>query len=78
MIGGPASGTPIHDHPLTIGWNVLCEGEKLWACFPAAEGDEEKLDSFLLVDDDGADVSAREWFDLMNGKISDECIILHQ
>ena len=78
LSGGPLSGTPIHDHPMTIGWNVLVEGEKLWACFPPAEGDPEKLDSFLLVDEDDNDVSAREWFHLMQGKLPKDCIVMWQ
>ena len=30
LIGAARSGTPIHDHPLTIAWNALLEGCKLW------------------------------------------------
>ena len=62
---------------MTIGWNVLSEGEKLWACFPPST-DEDKLDSFLLVDHDGNDVSARDWFDQMQGKLPKECIVMQQ
>ena len=62
---------------MTIGWNVLVEGEKLWACFPPAEGDADTLDSFLLVDEDDNDVSAREWFHLMSqNELPKECIVL--
>ena len=41
LVGCERSGTPIHDHPMTVGWNLLTEGVKLWAIFPKDATDEE-------------------------------------
>jgi histone arginine demethylase JMJD6 len=34
LVGVKRSGTPIHDHPLTVAWNALLVGCKLWCCLP--------------------------------------------
>lgn len=64
LVGAVASGTPIHDHPMTVAWNALLAGCKLWCCLPP---DVDR--SFLLLNlehagDDGQpfDRSALEWF----------------
>jgi histone arginine demethylase JMJD6 len=43
------SGTPIHDHPLTVAWNALLVGCKLWCCLPP-DADESLL--LLNLDDE--------------------------
>lgn len=34
LLGPRRSGTPIHDHPHTVAWNILLSGCKLWVCLP--------------------------------------------
>jgi len=34
LVGCARSGTPLHDHPLTVAWNALLSGCKLWAILP--------------------------------------------
>jgi hypothetical protein len=34
LVGARRSGTPIHDHPMTVGWNALLSGAKLWVVLP--------------------------------------------
>lgn len=57
LVGAKRSGTPIHNHPFTVAWNVLLTGCKLWAAMPPA-ADE-------LAADQG---SALGWF-LRNGRL---------
>lgn len=54
LIGAARSGTPIHDHPLTIAWNALFEGCKLWCCLPP-DVDETTLLLNLQQEDDDDD-----------------------
>jgi histone arginine demethylase JMJD6 len=65
LVGTERSGTPIHDHPMTVAWNALLVGCKLWCCLPP-DVDE----GFLLLNFDGDggvngdefDKSAIDWF----------------
>mmetsp|Transcript_584 Transcript_584/g.829 ORF Transcript_584/g.829 Transcript_584/m.829 type:complete len:372 (+) Transcript_584:81-1196(+) len=74
LVGAARSGTPIHDHPMTVAWNALLVGCKLWCCLPP-DVDESVL--LLNLDDDEGDnissdnagsqcddfdLSAIEWF----------------
>jgi histone arginine demethylase JMJD6 len=62
LIGALSSGTPIHDHPLTVAWNALLTGCKLWCCLPP-DVDESLL--LLTLDEDSDedfDLSAMQWF----------------
>eukprot|EP00798_Chlamydomonas_sp_ICE-L_P000674 gene674-2105_t len=62
LVGVTRSGTPIHDHPLTVAWNALLAGCKLWCCLPP-KADEGLL--LLNLDDDADndfDLSAIQWF----------------
>ena len=52
LMGVKRSGTPIHDHPLTVAWNALLVGCKLWCCLPP-DVDEGALLLNLREDDDG-------------------------
>jgi len=68
LVGVKYSGTPIHDHPLTVAWVALLEGCKLWCCLPP-KVDEDllllNLEYFDNIDhDDNADfdLSAIDWF----------------
>jgi hypothetical protein len=66
LVGVKRSGTPIHDHPLTVAWNALLAGCKLWCCLPP-DVDESLLLLNLCDDDDedddaDFDLSALEWF----------------
>ena len=70
LVGAARSGTPIHDHPMTVAWNALLEGCKLWCCLPP-DVDESIL--LLNLDEDNDDDSSsssssssshREDFDL--------------
>ena len=58
LVAAKRSGTPIHDHPHTVAWNVLLTGTKLWAILPPGEA------SHALANDQG---SALSWF-LRNGQ----------
>jgi len=40
LVAAARSGTPIHDHPHTVAWNVLLSGCKLWAILPPGCGRE--------------------------------------
>jgi len=52
--GASGSGTPIHDHPLTVAWNALLAGCKLWVAMPP-----DVDPAYLLLDtDDDFDLSA--------------------
>ena len=72
LVGVKRSGTPIHDHPLTVGWNALLVGCKLWCCLPP-DVDESLLLLNLPQDDDedfdmtDFDLSALEWFKQCGG-----------
>ena len=69
LVACARSGTPIHDHPLTIAWNALLSGCKLWAILPP-----DVEESFLLLNSDtnesgrdsrdgtDFDLSALDWF----------------
>ena len=64
LVGVKRSGTPIHDHPMTVAWNALLVGCKLWCCLPP--GIDERF-LLLNLDGDGAikedfDKSAIDWF----------------
>ena len=62
LVGVTRSGTPIHNHPLTVAWNALLVGCKLWCCLPP-DVDESLL--LLNLDDDSDDdfdLSAVDWF----------------
>ena len=62
LVGVTRSGTPIHDHPLTVAWNALLVGCKLWCCLPP-DVDQSLLLLNLDYDDDKEfDKSAIDWF----------------
>ena len=74
LVGVARSGTPIHDHPMTVAWNSLLVGCKLWCCLPP-DVDESVLLLNLDHNNDGEDssssssshcddfdLSALEWF----------------
>ena len=65
LVGVKRSGTPIHDHPLTVAWNALLVGCKLWCCLPP-DVDKSLLIMNLHDDEEDADadfdLSALEWF----------------
>jgi len=65
LMGVKRSGTPIHNHPLTVAWNALLVGCKLWCCLPP-DVDESALLLNLRDDDEEDecpfDLSALEWF----------------
>ena len=54
LVAAAHSGTPIHDHPHTVAWNVLLSGCKLWAILPPGARRSREL-----ADDQG---SALGWF----------------
>jgi hypothetical protein len=72
LVGVKRSGTPIHDHPLTVAWNALLVGCKLWCCLPP-DVDESLLLLNLPENDDedfdlsDFDLSALEWFKQCGG-----------
>lgn len=91
LVGVARSGTPIHDHPMTIAWNAMIAGCKLWVCLPP-DVDESLL--LLNLDDeeeegDGDssssssshrrdfDLSAIEWFHQC-GDLPDDARIIVQ
>ena len=84
LMGVKRSGTPIHDHPLTVAWNALLVGCKLWCCLPP-DVDEGALLLNLREDDDGGgdedgrpfDLSALEWFQQC-GKLPESAKIIVQ
>ena len=89
LIGVARSGTPIHDHPMTVAWNALLVGCKLWCCLPP-DVDESELLLNLDDDDDDDDeegsnnsssadfdLSAIEWFHQC-GKLPESAKIIVQ
>lgn len=87
LVGSKTSGTPIHDHPLTVAWNALLTGCKLWAVLPP-DIDEDFLQLQLGPDDvdpccgDGEeenafDLSAFDWF-LNSGELPASAKIIVQ
>jgi hypothetical protein len=77
LIGVTRSGTPIHDHPLTVAWNALLVGCKLWCCLPPDvdesllllnlpenenDNESENDEDEDFVDLSDFDLSALEWF----------------
>jgi histone arginine demethylase JMJD6 len=69
LVGVTGSGTPIHDHPLTVAWNALLVGCKLWCCLPP-DVDETLLllnldfqeNQEFQENQKDFDLSARDWF----------------
>mmetsp|Transcript_22181 Transcript_22181/g.32708 ORF Transcript_22181/g.32708 Transcript_22181/m.32708 type:complete len:353 (-) Transcript_22181:1612-2670(-) len=57
LVGVKRSGTPIHDHPLTVAWNALLVGCKLWCCLPP-DVDESLLLLNLHDDEEDEDADA--------------------
>ena len=86
LVGVKRSGTPIHDHPLTVAWNALLVGCKLWCCLPPdvdesllllnLHDDEEDEDEDEDADAD-FDLSALEWF-RQCGKLPESAKIIVQ
>ena len=75
LIGVTGSGTPIHNHPMTVAWNALTSGAKLWCCVAEQvvwerglllRGRQTNNNSGSCDDDDdddyALDLSALEWF----------------
>jgi len=62
LVGVTRSGTPIHDHPLTVAWNALLVGCKLWCCLPPDVDQSMLLLNLDDDDDEEFDKSAIDWF----------------
>jgi histone arginine demethylase JMJD6 len=70
LVGAKSSGTPIHNHPMTVAWNALLSGCKLWCCLPPNVPERFLLLNLEDDDDDddddeqesAFDISALEWF----------------
>jgi len=88
LVGVKRSGTPIHDHPLTVAWNALLVGCKLWCCLPPdvdesllllnLHDDEEDEDADADADANADfDLSALEWF-RQCGKLPESAKIIVQ
>lgn len=81
LVGAARSGTPIHDHPLTVAWNSLLVGCKLWCCLPP-DVDESCL-QFNLGGESGDDIeeefdlSAIQWFEQC-GELPGSALIIVQ
>lgn len=76
LVGVAKSGTPIHDHPLTVAWNALLVGCKLWCCLPP-DVDESMVLNLDDDDDQEFDKSAIDWFQEI-GSLPDEAKIIVQ
>ena len=72
LVGAACSGTPIHNHPMTVAWNALLSGCKLWCCLPPTVSESILLlnnttsveqDDSSDHDDEGFDLSALQWFE---------------
>lgn len=78
LVGAARSGTPIHNHPMTVAWNALLSGCKLWCCLPPTvpesmlllnnnttdqHGDSGEGDDDDGHDDEFFDLSALQWFE---------------
>lgn len=67
LVAAARSGTPIHDHPHTVAWNVLFSGSKLWAILPPGATD--------LAEDQG---SALGWFLRHGAKLPKGAVVVVQ
>jgi len=64
LIGPAGSGTPIHNHPHTVGWCTLLAGTKLWVLLPPDAPEEVLLVGEGNTVTEGEDLSAVEWMAL--------------
>lgn len=62
LVGVTRSGTPIHNHPLTVAWNALLVGCKLWCCLPPDVDESLLLLNLDDESDDDFDLAAVDWF----------------
>ena len=87
LVGAALSGTPIHNHPMTVAWNALLSGCKLWCCLPPNVPESALLLHFQHEDGDGGDneeeedhefdLSALQWFEQC-GELPDDARIIVQ
>jgi len=77
LVGVTRSGTPIHNHPLTVAWNALLVGCKLWCCLPPTVDENLLLLNLDDESDNDFDLSAVDWFQQC-GPLPDEAKIIVQ
>ena len=58
LVGSMRSGTSIHNHPLTVAWNALLCGCKIWCLFE----EDVEVEVLLLDLEEDYDLSALDWF----------------
>ena len=73
LVASPGSGTPMHDHPLTVSWNVLTEGTKLWCVLPP-----DSTDGALGFREGEEEESAREFFERGREELPEDCRVIVQ
>jgi histone arginine demethylase JMJD6 len=78
LVGVTRSGTPIHNHPLTVAWNALLVGCKLWCCLPPDVDESLLLLNLDDESDDDFDLSAIDWFQQCRQKLPDQAKIIVQ
>jgi histone arginine demethylase JMJD6 len=80
LVGATRSGTPIHNHPMTVAWNALLSGCKLWCCLPPDVTESALLLNFDQDSDDEADdafdLSALQWFEQCEDLPEEACVIV--
>jgi histone arginine demethylase JMJD6 len=81
---------PFADHPMTVAWNALLSGCKLWCCLPPdvperalllnvdQDLDDNDGDDEDDNDDDAFDLSALQWFEQCEDLPKEACIIVQQ
>ena len=69
LVGPPGSGTPIHNHPLTVGWNTLLCGAKLWVILPPCTDAALLLVGAANTLTDDEDLSALAWLEHCAGAL---------
>jgi histone arginine demethylase JMJD6 len=78
LVGVTRSGTPIHNHPLTVAWNALLVGCKLWCCLPPDVDESLLLLNLDDENDDDFDLSAVDWFQQCSSQLPDTAKIIVQ
>lgn len=67
LVGPSGSGTPMHNHPFSVGWCTLLRGVKLWVLLPPGAPPEALCVGEHNVHSEEEDLSALAWMLLWGG-----------